>query len=195
MNGFVLFPDKLTHKQLVDVGASFPDSEIDLSVALPHVTVLQAPFKNGFNPAATLKKFAGDRFVSHELRAHLGSLKQVDQHWLFLEVMNTAPLKELNSRIIADVEDWIDVAAAPVPKKTMTDAEQASYDRTGYRYNLEAYAPHFTVGVVDSVVKVPAVPELTGSWVPFRQLAFCEHGEHGQITRVLDQVDLLSSWD
>jgi hypothetical protein len=195
MNGFVLFPDKLTEKQLVNVGSLFPDSQLDLTVALPHVTVLQAPFKEGFKPAATLKKFAGNQFVNHELRAHLGSLKQIDQHWLFLEVMNTAPLKELNAQIIADVEDWIDVAAAPVPTKAMTDVEQESYNRTGYRYNLEAYAPHFTVGVVDSAVKLPVAFELTGSWVPFRRLAFCEHGDHGQITRVLDQVDLLSSWD
>lgn len=197
MHGFALLPDKLTEAKLVTFNnTNFPEPlKLDTSVAVPHVTVLQAPIRAGFKATPFLEEFKASYPLRHEPKANLGKLMQVNEHWIFMEVTNPHWLQQLNALVIEAVADWIDVDAAPKPSSFRNEAERISYEKTGYRYNLESYSPHFTVGVKDEVADLPDASHLTGLRVPFRQLAFCEHGEHGEIVNILETIHLPYTWD
>ena len=197
MHGFTLLPDKKTEAKLIHLNQKYFREPLALNdhTAVPHVTVLQAPIRSGFTATPFLEEFKNSDLLNREPKANLSSLKYVNDHWLFFEVTNPSWLKQLNELIVHSVSDWIDVDAAPKKTEFRNEAERVSYEKTGYRYNLESYSPHFTVGVADKVDELPAVPELEQMRVPFRKLAFCEHGEHGQIVRVLESVNLPFSWD
>lgn len=197
MHGFVLLPDKLTETQLIELNNTHFDEPLHLDAVstLPHVTVLQAPIRNGFKATSFLEQFKASSQLQKEPKANLGTLEYVEDHWLFFTVTNPSWLKELNETVVTALDGWIDVEAAPVKTEFANDAQRISYEKTGYRFNLEAYSPHFTVGVSDEPVVLPHVSHLENRRVPFRTLAFCEHGEHGKITRVLETVTLPFSWD
>lgn len=198
MHGFVLLPDKLTEAKLVEFNnANFPAPlKLDTVISAPHVTVLQAPIRIGFKATSYLEKFKASYPLHHEPKANIGELAHVNGHWVFLKVANPRWLQQLNEMIVDAVADWIDVSAAPKQSTFRNDAERNSYEKTGYKHNLESYSPHFTVGVQDSTGSaLPDASHLTGLRVPFRQLAFCEHGEHGQILNILETIHLPYTWD
>lgn len=196
MYGFVLLPDKLTEAKLITVNNTlFPEPlKLDAETHVPHVTVLQAPLFPGFNPAGFLETFKQSYPLRHEPKAKLGELQYVRDYWMFFNVENPDWLQKLNALIVEEVRDYIDVAAAPTPSSFATEAEQQSYNLTGYKYNLDAYNPHFTMGVGEDLV-VDQKSGLEGLKVPFRKLAFCKHGEFGQVDRIIDSVSLPFSWD
>jgi hypothetical protein len=201
MHGFVLLPDKMTEAKIVEFNNTHFSEPLKLIPGLipPHVTVLQAPIRTGFKATPFLEHFRASYSLKHEASTRIGELSLVNDSWLFLGVQNASWLKELNRLIVDSVADWIDVSAAPAKDVFSNEAERTSYEKTGYRYNLEAYSPHFTVGVVEDTntetIILPGSQDLVGRRVNFRQLAFCEHGPHGQIKNVLESIPLPSNWD
>lgn len=196
--GFVLLPDKQTEKKIVSLNNDFfPNSSITLNTeqALPHVTVVQTYFTNGFNPAPFLEKFKNIAPLATEPKVTASHFSH-DGQFSFIEFREAAWLTTLNRIIIEEVEDWIDTDQAE-PSTFANTSEEESWNRTGYKRNLDAYRPHFTIGKEDEegYRNLPDFSSVNLKRVAFRRLVFCEHNENGAITNILDSIHLPFTWN
>lgn len=200
MFGFVLLPEKRVTDECVRLSGELSGSRVKLdgSVALPHVTVLQAPIRGDFDWRGSLRKFRDFRGFVNEPRSVVGGLVWADK-FMFLGVENVSWLADFNRLIVNDVSAFVDVPDKPDGFETWSDVEQDSFLKTGYRRNLGAFYPHVTLGFFGNDVERQGVSlpvsGLTGSRFRFKSLAFVEHGEHGVIKKVLGEELLPFSWD
>lgn len=193
MYGFSLLPDSITENKIIAWNNThFPEPLfLDSVFTKAHMTLVQAPFRRGFNPKDAMEELA-EQFKS-EPKTWAGTLKQ-DRDYIFLTMQNPEWMSKLNELAVNSVKDQLDLADVPKPKIFENEKEQKSWELTGYRFNLEAYDPHFTVGISDEPAALPPTG-LEGERVSFRKLVFSEHGPHGRISRIIETVHLPFSWD
>lgn len=193
MYGFSLIPDALTESKLIAWNNEHLPEPLflDSIFTKPHMTLVQAPFRRGFNPKQTMDHLA-DQFKS-EPKTWVSGLKQ-DRHYVFLTMKNPEWLSKLNELAVHAVKDNLDLSDVPEPASFSNENERKSWELTGHKFNLAAFDPHFTVGISETPAVLP-VTGLEGSRVSFRKLVFSEHGPHGRISRILESVHLPFSWD
>lgn len=195
--GFVLLPDKLTEQKIITLNNTTFTEGVILSKeqALPHVTVVQTYFKNGFNPEPFLDKFTSIAPLAKEPKVSASHFSH-DGRLAFIEFREAAWLTTLNRIIIEEVENWIDTDQAE-PSTFANASEEESWNRTGYKRNLDAYRPHFTIGSGDenTFKKLPDFQEIQLNRIAFRRLVFCEHGENGVISKELASIHLPFTWN
>jgi len=200
MYGFVLLPDQTNLRKMVEINNSvFPASplQLDKEYTLPHCTVLQAPIRNTFDYQSSLEKFVGFSGFKHEPRTEIGTMYQ-DGYAVLIDVDNARWLSDFNAYMVREVSEFIDVP--PVGKDTVFENsdQELSYSLTGYKRNLAAYSPHFTIAVNEGKDKAsfdPSANTALGATVRFRKLAFCKHGQYGKVAQVISSVDLPFQWD
>jgi hypothetical protein len=197
MYGFVLLPDQLNLRKIVDVNNKiFPHSplRLDKEYTLPHCTVLQAPIRINFDHQTFLNKFKNFYGFKHEPQTKLGNLYQ-DNKTVLIDVVNARWLSDFNEHMVHEVASFIDVPSVPKNLILENEAQKESYNLTGYKRNLSAYSPHFTVAVDnEEEFEKETFPAVTGT-VRFRSLAFCKHGNYGKIEKVISSVQLPFQWD
>lgn len=194
--GFVLLPDKQTERKLIHMNNTlFPDIiRLDAEQTLPHVTVVQTYFKTGFNPAPFLEQFKNSPTLASEPKVTVDRYIE-DDGYVLAEFREAAWLNTLNKVIIDAVKDWIDVEQSE-PTTYKNDAEKVSWEVTGYKRNLDAYSPHFTLGVTAGTpVNIPSLQEAGVNRVAFRRLVFCEHEDNGAIKNVISSIHLPFTWN
>lgn len=198
--GFVLIPERRTMEETIALSKSIPNNKLKLDVELaqPHVTVLQTYFAPNFDYKGALKRLRAYRGFSTEPRSTLGAVTLQKTHELehivWWTVDNTAWLKDFNRELIEELSGFIIKPEEVDASSFLSPEAEESFRLTGYERNLDAYEPHLTVAVTDYPVRPPAT-SLTGSKARFHYLAFVEHGQLGEITRVLAKEELPVSWD
>ncbi|MFF0446218.1 2'-5' RNA ligase family protein [Streptomyces sp. NPDC004609] len=156
---------------------------------LPHVTVFQGPFADSLAPEKALETI-GASAVENGLRGEvsLASTGVVYQPtgWLFLALERPPLLQALQAAALAVLDPHLDRAFFDGDKDVsrFTDDERTSYERYGYRYTGDAYAPHVTLGRTDEETALQLARtardrvSLPKEWV-FDRLSFYVMGEHG----------------
>lgn len=198
--GFVLIPDHRTILEAVKLNKAFTANRLilDDSFTLPHLTVLQTNFHPGFDYEAALKELRSYRGFNFEPRSNLVSITKHStsllKDVLWWEVQTPEWLKTFNRELIHKYEHEI-IKPEMTDELTFSSPEaEESYRRTGYERNLDAYEPHITLAVIDGVGAIPALP-LAVQQIRFHRLAFVEHGDLGQLTKILATEDLPMAWD
>lgn len=195
MFGFVLIPDRNVLKRTIELNKQVKNSllQLDENIVLPHLTVLQAPIQSSFDYETALDLFRDYTGFSYEPKTQIGELYQQD-NYIMLSVKNSKWLADFNRITVEYTSPFIDVPEIPADKVFKTNEQLESYKATGYRFNLDAYAPHFTVAVSEENVELPG-NVLSGANVRFHSLAFAEHGENGSIKKVLSSRQLPMTWN
>lgn len=199
-HGFVLIPDRSTLNKAIALNERVEGNKLtlDLELTQPHLTVLQTVFAPGFDYRGALKEFRAYRGFAYEAQTLLGDVTLQAthslEHILWWNVKNAEWLKTFNSELIAALETKI-VKPENADELVFTSpAAEDSYRKTGYERNLEAYEPHLTLAITDEPV-TPPIAEAKGERIRFHHLAFVEHGELGQIKKILATESLPVSWD
>ncbi len=193
MYGFSLLPDASTEQQLVAWNNTHLPEPLTLDTVFTktHVTLVQAPFRKGFSPKEAMGQLAEQfKFIPE---THVGDVKQ-EGDYVMVSIANPAWLAELNRLAVNLVKDDLDLTGLVAPESFGNPAQKESWETTGYKYNLEAYDPHFTVGITSNP-SFFSPTGLEGKRVSFRKLVFSEHGPHGRISRIIESVPLPFSWD
>jgi 2'-5' RNA ligase len=199
-HGFVLIPDRNTLKEAVALSQKVEQNKLalDLSLAQPHLTVLQTVFKSGFDYRTALKELRSYAGFAQEPRTILDEVTLQStsslENIIWWKVRNAEWLKTFNRELVEKLESSIVVPEDAERVSFATPEAEESYRRTGYERNLNAYEPHLTIAVTDETVKAPTTV-YTGERVRLHQLAFVEHGEFGEIRKVLATEELPISWD
>lgn len=195
MFGFVLIPDRKVLNRAIEMNKKVESSVLllDDAIVLPHLTVLQAPIQSSFNYEEALDLFRDYTGFSYEPKTQISELYQQDKY-IMLGVQNAKWLSDFNRLIVEYTSSFIDVPEIDSAKTFSNEAQLNSYKATGYRFNLDAYAPHFTVAVSDENVSLPG-NTLSGVNVRFHSLAYAEHGENGSIKRILSSRQLPMTWN
>ena len=198
--GFVLIPDYRTVQEAIKLSRAVQDNKLMLgeNSATPHLTVLQTTFKAGFDYKAALKDLRTYRGFNFEPRSSMGAVTLhtniLLKSFIYWEVKNAEWLNSFNRDLIHAYEHEIVKPADAGSHDFKSSAIEESYRRTGYEYNLEAYEPHLTLAVTDNDVILPKAPK-TADFIRFRELAFVENGEFGEIKRILASESLPISWE
>ncbi|MFD6323142.1 2'-5' RNA ligase family protein [Streptomyces sp. NPDC058442] len=156
---------------------------------LPHVTLFQGPFEDTLDPAEALKLIgtaAAENGLHGEMSLSTTGVVYQPTGWLFLALERPPLLEALQEAAVAALDRHLDRASFDGSKDVsrFTDAERASYERYGYRYTGEAYAPHVTLGRAEEETAMELVRtardrvDLPKEWV-FDRLSFYVMGEHG----------------
>ena len=195
MFGFVLIPDRKVLNKTIEMNKQVENSvlALDDAITLPHLTVLQAPIRSSFNYEEALDLFRDYAGFSYEPKTQIGELYQQDKY-IMLGVKNAKWLADFNRLIVEYTSSFIDVPEIDSSKTFNNEAQRNSYKATGYRFNLDAYAPHFTVAVSDENLTLPE-NILSGVSVRFHSLAYAEHGDNGSIRRILSARQLPMTWN
>ncbi|GAB2461069.1 hypothetical protein GCM10027162_65390 [Streptomyces incanus] len=156
---------------------------------LPHVTLFQGPFEDTLDPAEALELIgtaAAESGLHGEVSLSTTGVVYQPTGWLFLALERPPLLEALQEAAVAALDRHLDRASFDGDKDVsrFTDAERASYERYGYRYTGEAYAPHVTLGRTEEETALELVRtardrvDLPKKWV-FDRLSFYVMGEHG----------------
>ncbi|UYQ65623.1 2'-5' RNA ligase family protein [Streptomyces peucetius] len=168
---------------------------------LPHVTVFQGPFAGSLDPAQALESIGGSA-AGGGLRGEvsLSSTGVVYQPigWLFLSLERPPRLEALQKAALAALDPHLDRAAFDGDKDVsrFTENERTSYERYGYRYTGDAYAPHITLGRAEEETALELVRTaqdrvaLPKEWV-FDRLSFYVMGQHGAHAETLLELPLV----
>jgi len=198
--GFVLIPDRQVLQEAIALNKTFDSNELklDLDYHVPHVTVLQTFFSPNFDYKAALQELRTYRGFTKEARTLLGEFRTLETHnhtsITWWNVNGAEWLTTFNSELIEKLQQFI-VRPDDADKLIFeSPAAKESYELTGYARNLKAYEPHITVAVGGEENKNIS-SKLTGKPVRFHRLAFVEHGDLGEITRILAEEELPVSWE
>ncbi|MFE5401814.1 2'-5' RNA ligase family protein [Streptomyces sp. NPDC056580] len=167
---------------------------------LPHVTVFQGPFHDSLDPAETLAGInasAADMGLPGELTLSSPGVVYQPTGWLFLALERPPLLMSLQESVVAALDSHLDRSAFDGDKDVsrFTDSERISYQKYGYRYVGDAYAPHMTLGRAPEAVArelvrtTPKRVSLPGAWV-FDRLSFYVMGQHGAHAQKLVELPL-----
>lgn len=194
MLGFVLLPDKKVLHESIKLNSKILGSQLHLDETyfLPHVTVLQARIRNGFNHRNVLDEVITYPGFTQELQTTTGDVYQSGKYVMW-DLKNVSWLATLNKTLVQIASPYITV---PEPTRPFADENQKeSFLTTGYAHNLKAYKPHITVGVLKDT-KPTVLPETpSDTRIVFRELLFTEHSEYGAIKQVIDRYPLPVQWD
>ncbi len=174
-----------------DVGGDVPlEPPLRPDGNLPHVTVYQGPFMDSFVAMEALERIgtsATDVGPHGEVALRGTGVVYQPTGWLFLALERPPVLEALQETALAALAPHLDRASFDGTKdlSRFTDNERASYQRYGYRYTGDAYAPHMTLGRAPEEVALDLVrtaPErvvaLPKEWV-FDRLSVYVMGQHG----------------
>lgn len=164
---------------------------------LPHVTVLQGPFTDALDPKSELAKTAGSVALPKEIRLTATGIVHQPTGWIFLSLERPRLLTDLQEAALDVLDPYLDRAAFHTGEDVsrFTDDERASFARYGYRYTVDAYAPHMTLGRAEEQIAqdlVRTAPERTSvqaEWT-FDRLSFYVMGEHGSHAQTLAERPL-----
>ncbi|MBT3153854.1 2'-5' RNA ligase family protein [Streptomyces sp. CHD11] len=156
---------------------------------LPHVTLFQGPFENTLVPQEALELIgtaAFDSGLHGEVPLSSTGVVYQPTGWLFLALERPPLLEALQKAALTALDRHLDRASFDGDKDVsrFTGAERASYERYGYRYTGEAYAPHMTLGRTEEETALELVRsardrvDLPKEWV-FDRLSFYVMGQHG----------------
>ncbi|WP_234425887.1 2'-5' RNA ligase family protein [Streptomyces kebangsaanensis] len=167
---------------------------------LPHVTLFQGPFSDSLAPTEVLADIAASAAglgLPGELPLSSPGVVYQPTGWLFLALERPALLSALQESVVAVLDPYLDRTAFDTDKDVsrFTDDERISYQKYGYRYVGDAYAPHMTLGRAPEAVALELVRtarervEPTGTWI-FDRLSFYVMGQHGAHAERLAETPL-----
>ena len=197
-----MLPDAATRAMLVEWRAAW-DHLVDpprlgLARNLPHTSIMQCPFFPERLTLDALQRIAG-RMEGPLPRAAFTAVCFKPRNWIFLKYAPTSGLAALQGAALDILRDGVDFAAIERRPSYAgyTALESENYERWGYRYVGEAFAPHITLA------RLPAGAEglpreivedfrerVAGRSFAFEALAFYEAGEGGAFARELARVPL-----
>jgi hypothetical protein len=164
---------------------------------LPHVTVFQGPFVDSLVPGRELDHIGELVSLPQEIRLDFTGIVHQPTGWVFLSLARPPLLDKLQDATLAVLTPYLDRDAFDTSKDTsrFTEAERVGYERFGYRYTGEAYAPHITLGRTEEdaarelVRTAPDRTSVPDSWI-FDRLSFYVMGEHGAHAEILTEKPL-----
>lgn len=165
---------------------------------LPHVTILQCPFRNEILTKDTLDRI----YVQAGLTKQLMSEAKYDSfHYqetglgVFADVSISPWGEKLQQTALTIMEDAIDTDSIVIDNRihVMRESERNNQYRYGYRYVGDDFLPHMTAGVAPSdEVKAPSerllrlyAEMLLGQNLVFDRLIFYRAGQYGTAVEVL----------
>lgn len=187
-SGFALLPDWESTKAIIEFQESLRDvagPKLGHYENQPHVSLFQGMYSDDFDPAPILD-WAG-LFLRDGLAANYKDFSLEPGGWAFA---NLTPFEQLTSLhyLIAGASAQAMIA----PPKTAgmelwKPQEQDAFENHGYRYALNAYQPHVTVGYAEclSARSLRSFEELLqAKSLRFDRIAFYLAGARGILTEV-----------
>ena len=176
-----------------DVGGGYGlRPELSIGGNLPHVTVFQGPFIETLRPDREISLISRSMSLPKEIHLAFAGFVYQATGWVFLSLERPPFLEKLQEATLAVLDPYLDREAFDTSKDTsrFTAGESASYERYGYRYTGDAFAPHITLGRSEEGIAreiVRAAPEraqVPAKWA-FDRLSFYVMGENGAHSEIL----------
>lgn len=193
-SGFALLPDWESTKVIMEFQESLRDvtgPTLGHYENLPHVSLFQGMYIDDFDPAPVLdwaRLFLGD-----ELAANYQDFTLEPGNWAFA---NLVPFEQLTSLHYLAAGASAHAMTAPPQTAGMElwkPQERLAFDNHGYRYALNAYQPHVTVGYAErlSSHSLRSFEELLlAKPLRFDRIAFYLAGARGILTEVVESRSL-----
>ncbi len=202
--GIALIPDAAFLEVPIGLRARMSDSDVfgpalGRESNLPHVSLLQADFRPGYDPTVILGEV--DRFMAHDASVDELQFEEVVHHspdWLFWLCRRDSWLVDLQGSVISACEAEIDTTLIDRSRARpeLSDDERRAFMRYGFRFVGDAFLPHVTLGRVATGAAEHVVREanaLRRSVVSHSRVDYVttyEVGEDGAHARTIASVSL-----
>lgn len=199
--GFVLFPDRGFMNKCVDVNKNIRTSQIvlDTTVSVPHISLFGAGFSQNFDGREIVDRLADSEMFRHESHGLIGVNVVNNNGFVMIPVVPVERWKNINRLIFGWVKNFLVLPDRGLVNGGWGVEEQNSFILSGFRFNLDAYFPHVTVGYdsqeLDSVAGRGLFSSVCATDFRLASLAYVEYGKFGVVNRVLFERALPFKWD
>ena len=201
--GMALVPDEETQRRIIGFQGKHMHTlngpKLGTETNLPHVTV----FQSRFNPKDLSRSDLVEILCATDMpeipASKFTKVAYHPRHWVFAHIECPEWLTRLHEVALPRLDDKVlrKEINLSIDLRDHTVRQAAYYGRYGYRYSLEEYIPHVTLGCPLGVEVVPSWFEadfndsLGGAPVRFSSAAFYIAGEAGALAEIICEVPLL----
>lgn len=194
--GLALLPSRPDQERLIEFQrrhrALLPEPVLGLDQNVPHLSVLQCPFREELlNPAAL-------NLLASRVLPFRPSQRPIFTHAyyqplgrIFAGVSLAGWDRKLQQEALIALEPLIDCSRIDRSGLgALNQPERANQERYGYRFVGESYRPHITLGATDHRFLDPGLMEdfeaqFTGTPIDFTRLAFYRSGAFGSAQEII----------
>lgn len=200
--GMALVPDDETQRRVIDFQGkhmhTLDGPRLGAETNLPHVTVFQSRFNPEDLSRSDLVEILDAAGVPEDPASKFTRVAYHPRHWVFAHIECPAWLTSLHEVALPRLDDKVlrEEINLDIDLRDHTVRQAAYYGRYGYRYSLEEYIPHITLGCPLGAEVVPPWFEadfndsLGGAPVRFSSAAFYLAGEAGAFAETICEVPL-----
>jgi 2'-5' RNA ligase len=191
--GFALIPSPDVTEAVIRFRDSTPAITgplLGTEANLPHLTLFQGIYPDGFDPAPALDWLST---AAAGVSSTFTGLTREPGDWAFAQAAPTRQLITLH-HLAAGASAAHMSAPAAAGMADWDRSEIEAFERFGYRYALNAFMPHITLGTaverIDGPTQYRFAGALFGTAVKFDRVVYYRAGERGALAQVLEGREL-----